>query len=118
VPAEVGRSAALGAAALLALYTAAIGVNLARGRRDVDCGCAGPGGRQTLQGGLVARNALLAAAALAAAAPVGARGLGAVDAITIAGAVLAAAALYAASQHLLALAPRLASPLASWSEEA
>src|SRR5262245_36242637 len=31
-----------GAAALLALYAAAIAINLARGRRHLDCGCAGP----------------------------------------------------------------------------
>src|SRR2546425_10159919 len=29
------------AAALLVLYGAAIAINLARGRRDIDCGCAG-----------------------------------------------------------------------------
>ena len=33
------------AAALLALYASAIGVNLARGRTSIDCGCLGVGRR-------------------------------------------------------------------------
>ena len=41
--------AALSAASLLALYAAAIGINLWRGRRDIDCGCAGPDQAQPLR---------------------------------------------------------------------
>jgi hypothetical protein len=52
------------AAALLALYAGAIAVNLARGRRDLDCGCAGPGARRPVSGGLVVRNVVLLAGAL------------------------------------------------------
>jgi hypothetical protein len=103
-----GRAGAVATAALLTLYTGAIGVNLARGRRDVDCGCAGPGLRQPLHAGLVARNALLVVAALAAAAPVAPRQLGALDAVAIAGAALTLFALHAAAQRLLALHPALA----------
>jgi hypothetical protein len=47
-PARTG--AALAALGLLALYSAAIGVNLVRGRRDLDCGCTGPALRQPLSG--------------------------------------------------------------------
>ena len=48
----------LGALVLLALYSGAIGTNLARGRRDIDCGCNSFGRkRQTLSGWLVIRNA-------------------------------------------------------------
>ena len=50
----------LAALALLALYSAAIGVNLARGRHDLDCGCLGPAQRQPLAPWLLARNAALA----------------------------------------------------------
>src|SRR5207249_705697 len=55
----------LAAAALLVVYGAAIAINLARGRWDIDCGCAGPAVRRPIGGWLVARNAVLAAAALA-----------------------------------------------------
>ena len=41
--------AAAAAALLLALYAGAIGVNLARGRRDIDCGCGGPASRQPIR---------------------------------------------------------------------
>jgi hypothetical protein len=100
--------AALAAASLLALYGGAIATNLARGRRDIDCGCGGPGARLPLSGGLVLRNAALAAAALAGLAPVGARALVWIDALTIAGTVAALVALYAATNRLLAHAPALA----------
>ena len=44
--------------ALIGTYSAAIGVNLARGRRHIDCGCGGPNGHR-LGPELLARNALL-----------------------------------------------------------
>lgn len=94
--------AGFGAAALFALYGAAIGVNLARGRRDIDCGCGGPLGRQALSGGLVARNALLSAAALATALPAAPRAWTWLDAIAALAALLTAALLYAATNRLLA----------------
>src|SRR5205814_5598890 len=50
----------LTAAALLCVYAVAMAINLARGRRHLDCGCAGPAHRQPISGGLVVRNALLA----------------------------------------------------------
>ena len=50
---------------LLALYTAAVAINLARGRRDIDCGCAGAAARVPLGGAVLARNAALILAALA-----------------------------------------------------
>jgi hypothetical protein len=62
-----GQQPALVAVALLLLaYTAAMAMNLVRGRRDLDCGCAGPGQRQTISGWLLARNLLLIALALGA----------------------------------------------------
>jgi uncharacterized membrane protein YphA (DoxX/SURF4 family) len=60
-------SALVLAAILLAGYGLAITVNLLRGRRDIDCGCAGPGQSQRLSVALPVRNLLLVAAALVAA---------------------------------------------------
>lgn len=95
-------SASLGVAGVLLLYGFAIAVNLARGRRDIDCGCGGLSGRQTLSEALVLRNALLASAALASALPVAPRALGWLDALTVFGAVASASLLYAAANGLLA----------------
>jgi hypothetical protein len=94
--------ASLGAAALLALYAAAITVNLARGRREIDCGCGGPLGRQALSEGLVLRNLLWAGAALACALPEAPRALAWLDLVTLGAAVSAGAALHAAASALLA----------------
>src|SRR5258705_541781 len=60
---------ALVAVTLLTGYTGAIAVNLARGRRDIDCGCAGPARRQPLRPWLLVRNTVLMVAALACLAP-------------------------------------------------
>lgn len=98
----------IGGALLLLVYGAAVGVNLARGRRHIDCGCAGPRARRPIGGGIVVRNALLAAAALATLVPVAARPLVWVDALTVSGAVLALTALYLATDRLMAHAPALA----------
>jgi hypothetical protein len=97
-------AAALGAAALLVLYGAAIALNLARGRRDIDCGCGGPLGRRSLSEGLVLRNLALAGAALACALPETGRALVWLDGVTLAAAAFAAGCLYAAS-NALARAP-------------
>jgi hypothetical protein len=96
------------AAALLALYSAAIAWNLLRGRRDIDCGCFGPALHVGLGGGLLARNAVLLAAAGAGLAPVAPRPLGALDAATIAGALAFLAFAHAAATRLLAGAPAAA----------
>jgi len=100
--AEIGLGFALlatpragaGAAGLLALYACAVGVNLARGRRHIDCGCGGS--PQPLSGWLVARNLVLAAAFAACAAPSSARALAILDAVTIGAGVAALALLWAA----------------------
>lgn len=97
-----------GAAGLLVAYAAAIGVNLARGRRHIDCGCAGPRAERPIGPGLVVRNALLAAVALAALAPVRPRPLVWVDALTVSGAVLTLVALYLAADRLMAYGPAVA----------
>jgi hypothetical protein len=103
----VTRSVALaGAIVLLALYGAAIAVNLRRGRREIDCGCGGPATRQPLSGWLLLRNAVLAAAAGAALLPIAPRELGTFDRFTIAAAIGVLYLLYVATNALLAHLPR------------
>ena len=106
VPAT-GAVPALAAATLLAVYATAIAANLARGRRHVACGCAGPAGSQTIHWGLVARNLLLALLAVAAAYPSTQRPLVWFDAVTGTGALACLALLYAASDVALANLGRL-----------
>jgi uncharacterized membrane protein YphA (DoxX/SURF4 family) len=50
----------LGAAALLLLFALAMGINLRRGRRHIDCGCFQSALKQTLSWTLVMRNVVLA----------------------------------------------------------
>ena len=47
------------AASLLVLYSGAIACNLIRGRRDIACGCSGPGLERPLSGALIIRNIVL-----------------------------------------------------------
>jgi uncharacterized membrane protein YphA (DoxX/SURF4 family) len=49
-----------GAGALLLLFALAMGINLRRGRRHIDCGCFQSALKQTLSWTLVMRNAVLA----------------------------------------------------------
>jgi hypothetical protein len=104
----LGPTPMLASAALLLLYAFAIGLNLVRGRRDIECGCAGRAKRRSLHAGLVARNLVLAGLALIASLPAGPRDLHWIDGITIAGVIAAAVALYAAADCALANAPHLA----------
>jgi len=96
-------SAAAAAATLLALYSGAIAINLARGRREIDCGCSAR--PQPLSLGLLARNAALAAAAIPAALPTSVRALVWVDALTAAAGLAALALLWLAAQTLAFGAP-------------
>ncbi len=97
--------AALLMAVLLATFSAAIAINLARGRREIDCGCFGPALRQTLSGWLLARNAMLLAAAAVLAAPAGVRPLGFADFVTIGFGAATLMVLYASMNYLFANAP-------------
>jgi hypothetical protein len=106
--ASLRETAVAAALALLCTYSGAIALNLLRGRRDIDCGCSGPGIRQPLSPWLLARNALVAAIALACLAPLRARTLVWVDTVSVLGGVGVLAALYAASNRMLANAPALA----------
>jgi hypothetical protein len=100
------REALAGTVALLVVYAGAIAVNLARGRRDLDCGCGGP--RRAISGKLVARNVALATLALAGLLPPSARPITWLDAITVAAVTAFAAATYATVDRMIADAPALA----------
>jgi hypothetical protein len=100
-------AAALAAAALLACYAAAIGINLARGRTDLTCGCGGPSERRPIAPWMVWRNLALAALVCAGALPLSPRALAATDFLTIAAGVAVAALLYVSLDGLLGqVAPR------------
>src|ERR1700733_13407668 len=93
--------AAAAGAALLVTYAAALGVNLARGRRDLTCGCGGPNDRRPIAAWMVWRNLFLAALLAAVCLPWSARPLDASDAITIGAGTAAAALLYMSFDTLL-----------------
>ncbi len=98
-------AAALLLAVLVAAFSAAIVINLARGRRQIDCGCFGPALRQTLSGWLVGRNLMLVVAAVVVAIPADARTIGAIDIVTISFGAVTLALFYVSMNHLLANAP-------------
>ena len=97
--------AATGAVALFALYAGAMGINLVRGRRDIDCGCDGLNGKQMLHPVLVIRNIVLMAIALATLLPLSARSLIWADYVIALLATLSALALYTALNTLIANVP-------------
>jgi hypothetical protein len=94
--------------ALIAFFSAAITINMVRGRIYIDCGCFGPTLRQKISWWLVARNAALATLAIAVAMPRFARPLQLLDIMTIALGAVTTILLYAAVNYLLANAPHLA----------
>ncbi|MGE8569507.1 MAG: MauE/DoxX family redox-associated membrane protein, partial [Achromobacter sp.] len=95
---------------VLAVATAALAYNLARGHRDIDCGCGGPasrapGGAQVgLSWWLVLRNGALALWAMPALAFLAgqARSLQWADAAAVFGLAMTAVGLYFTANHLLA----------------
>jgi len=97
----------LSSAGLFGMYAAAIGINLRRGRRHIDCGCMGLA-QQSLSGWLVWRNLLLAGLALACLLPVHSREFLWLDSVSIIFAVGALAAVYATVNRLIANVPELA----------
>jgi len=92
---------------LLVFYMLAIGINLARGRRDIDCGCSGPAMRQTLSGWLLARNGVLLAAAALCLLPATSRQLIWLDSLTIIFGAGVFLLLYTSVNLLIANGPRL-----------
>jgi hypothetical protein len=106
----VTRMAAAGAgAALLALYAGAIALNLARGRRDLACGCGGPDEARPIAPWMVVRNLVLASLLVATLLSWQVRTLLATDLLTVAGGVTVATLLYASLDRLLGrMVPRSA----------
>jgi len=106
-------SVALATVGLLVLYTAAIALNLLRGRVHISCGCgfgkAGEGD-DALSWGLVLRNLTLVAAALASLAPQASREMRVFDYFTLVVALLVIALLFAAANQLI----RNAAAINSW----
>jgi len=108
VPATRMLAAGLGAALLL-VYALAMGINLARGRRELSCGCGGPSERRPIAAWMVVRNVLLAAALLLSSLPWGLRPLQAVDFLTAGAGVAVVALIYMSLDRLLGrIAPRTA----------
>ena len=100
---------AASAGLLLALYTGAIAINLFRGRRDIDCGCSGPGLERPLSPALLVRNGVLMAMAVIAALPADAAALHGFGLFLIGASVAAILILYTATEGLLTNQPRLKS---------
>lgn len=91
------------AAALLLLFAGAMGINVARGRRHIDCGCGHAALRQPLGWDVVARNIALAGVVLAAGTVLAGAGVEA-DAATRLLAAAGGAAFYAAAQMFAGVA--------------
>ncbi|MBI2800892.1 MAG: DoxX family protein [Gammaproteobacteria bacterium] len=100
------QTAALG---LLVIVSGAIVINLLRGRTELDCGCGGASADQPLSWGLVLRNVGLGALIALTLIPLQARALTSLDYATMAVGTVALFGLYAATNQLLANAPRVAS---------
>lgn len=90
--------------AVLGLATAAILINVLRGRTRLECGCGGDS-QPRLSWALVARNVALLGGVLVAAAADSGRPLVWVDFLTVAALTLTLAGLYAALNQLLANRP-------------
>lgn len=100
-------AAGVAAAALFCIYAMAIGLNLARGRTSIDCGCSFGASGDRLSPTLLYRNGLLAATALVAAAPASSRALSLADFAFVALFSLTAAAAYLAAETLRSTASRV-----------
>jgi hypothetical protein len=95
--------------ALLLGYAAAIAVNLARGRRDLDCGCGAGDATRPIAAWMVTRNLVLALALAATLYPWQLRQLLPTDALTVGAGLTVATLLYGCLDRVLGrLAPRTA----------
>ncbi len=86
---------------VLLAYASGLCVNLARGRRDLDCGCGAIRDRRPIAAWMVYRNLILAVALGIAALPRSPRPLNLSDILTIAGGLTVAVILYIALDRLL-----------------
>lgn len=95
------RMAIFAGMALFTAYGFGLGLNLARGRRDLDCGCAPAGNRRRIAAWMVWRNAVLVLALGIAALPWTPRAWSGADFVTLAGGIAALCTLYVAIDRLL-----------------
>jgi Methylamine utilisation protein MauE len=98
------RAAAVGIVLLLG-YATAIAVNLARGRRDLACGCGGPDDRRPIAPWMAWRNVTVAVLLAIPTLPWGARPLTPTDAVTIGFGTATIALLYHCLNRLSATPP-------------
>jgi hypothetical protein len=105
IPAATPLAAFLGVALLL-IYALAIGVNLIRGRREIDCGCGLAGGARPLGVSLLRRDVALVQGLLALLLPVAVRSWSSLDTIALALATGTVVLLYAAIDVALANSAR------------
>lgn len=85
----------------LIAYAAGIGVNLRRGRFDLDCGCGAARNRRVIAAWMIWRNLLLAGFLGITLLPWSGRALDLTDILTLAGGLLVGVILYAAVDRLL-----------------
>jgi uncharacterized membrane protein len=90
---------------LLAIFTAAIGINMVRGRLYIDCGCFGPMLRQPLSYWLLIRNVVLMLLGAVVMLANDARAMTTLDVVTIALGASTLVFLYGSANYLLANAP-------------
>lgn len=103
------RAAATAGASVLLIYMTAIGINLRRGRRELDCGCSGFGHEQPISPQLLIRNGILALLSLGIAIlPPAGSSWRWIDACTVAAAVLAIALIDLTAEQLTRTGRRLA----------
>jgi hypothetical protein len=95
--ASIGAWLAIG---LLLLYAMGMGINIARGRVNMNCGCSWGGRAQRIRPILILRNIALALVAAILFIPAVQRSLGWLDWISIAMTVAAVACLYLAAETL------------------
>jgi hypothetical protein len=100
-------AAASMALALLVVFTGAIGINLARGRTNIDCGCFGPALRQELSGWLLLRNLFLMMLATTVILPTSGRAIESIDLVTIVLGGLTLVILYASANFAIGNAPKI-----------
>jgi uncharacterized membrane protein len=100
--------AALAGIVLLLAYASAIGINLARGRRDLACGCGGPDERRPIAVWMVWRNIFISCVLVCALAPWGGRPLGFTDGVTVVFGLLTLALIYLCFDQLMGYVQRAA----------
>jgi hypothetical protein len=96
-----GLAAVVPAVAVLVVYAGGMYLNIARGRRDLDCGCTMGQGRRAIATWMVYRNLCLAGALGIAGLPWSSRPLNGVDLVTVIGGLIVGATLYASVDRLM-----------------